>query len=114
MAAQKIEDLRHLFVQAQQACNGLRAHQAREGLISMMERQVDRRKQEVRRVRELEGKVGAFLGELSGDEAVGEIGVGGLDGMEVEGVVSEVDEERGRTEERERRAWIALEEIDVG
>ncbi|KAI9659626.1 MAG: Mediator of RNA polymerase II transcription subunit 7 [Alyxoria varia] len=95
---EKLQDINTLLHNAHSVVNEYRPHQARETLIEVMEGRVRERREEVRRVRGLVGKVGALVDGGDEDKKVGEgPNVAGRDGMEVDGkgVENGVDREEG-------------------
>ena len=63
--AEKIGDLRTLFINFHHLLNEYRPHQARESLILMMQDQLDRSRAETRGIREMKDKVEGILEGLS-------------------------------------------------
>lgn len=59
--AEKVQDLRTLFINFHHLLNEYRPHQARESLIMMMEDQLERSKRETEGIEEIKGKVEGIL-----------------------------------------------------
>jgi mediator of RNA polymerase II transcription subunit 7 len=64
--AEKIEDLRTLFVNFHHLLNEYRPHQARESLVLMMQEQLERSRAETRGILEMKGRVEGLLEGLGG------------------------------------------------
>lgn len=62
--AEKIQDLRTLFINFHHLLNEYRPHQARESLIMMMEDQLERSKNETAGIERMKAKVEEILNEL--------------------------------------------------
>jgi mediator of RNA polymerase II transcription subunit 7 len=60
-AAEKIQDLRTLFINFHHLLNEYRPHQARESLIMMMEDQLERSKNEIEGIERMKMKVDGIL-----------------------------------------------------
>lgn len=67
----KVEHLRRLFENALHLINEYRPHQARESLIMMMERQIQKKKDEIDKVKSMKEKVGTMLTDLGREELDG-------------------------------------------
>ena len=89
--AEKIQDLRTLFINFHHLLNEYRPHQARESLILMMEEQLERARSETSGIEGMRVKVEGILSglgqaKLTGGEGEGENGHG-LDGKAEDGDV---------------------------
>ena len=104
----KLEDMRNLFINAHHLLNLYRPHQARESLILMMEKQLQKSREEIQQMDEMKGRVEEFLVKLRSEghstensHAVQTNGAGDASGL------------KGETNIEEFRAmWKALEDID--
>ncbi len=96
--ADKIQDLRTLFINFHHLLNEYRPHQARESLILMMEAQVARAKAETEGIEKMKKKVEGILAGLGQAKLVSE------DDMERETVPVVEDEN-----EYEKEVWEELE-----
>ncbi|KAJ5223887.1 mediator of RNA polymerase II transcription subunit 7 [Penicillium chermesinum] len=60
----KVEDMRNLFINAHHLLNLYRPHQSRESLITMMEQQLEKTKEEIKEMDKLKGDIEGMLSEL--------------------------------------------------
>ncbi|TLD32368.1 mediator of RNA polymerase II transcription subunit 7 [Venturia nashicola] len=67
----KIEHLRRLFENALHLINEYRPHQARESLIMMMEKQIQKKRDEIEKVKSMKEKVDTMLAGLGKEELNG-------------------------------------------
>ena len=70
-AKDKSEHLQRLFQNALHLINEYRPHQARESLITMMERQIQKLRDEIDKVKEMEKKVNILMAGLGKEETEG-------------------------------------------
>jgi mediator of RNA polymerase II transcription subunit 7 len=78
--AEKIQDLRTLFINFHHLLNEYRPHQARESLILMMEEQLERARSETAGIGGMKVKVDRILSEL------GQVKLASVDGEEGHGL----------------------------
>ncbi|PBP18049.1 hypothetical protein BUE80_DR011068 [Diplocarpon rosae] len=98
--AEKVEDIKTLFVNFHHLLNEYRPHQARESVILMMQDQLERSRKETRGIREMKERVERVLEGLAALN-------GGLGGHEDAVRVEEsVDEDRDTWEELERQFGV--------
>lgn len=63
----KVEDIRNLFINAHHLLNLYRPHQSRESLITMMEEQLERTKDEIQQMDKLKTEIEGVLNELQAE-----------------------------------------------
>lgn len=63
----KVEDMRNLFINAHHLLNLYRPHQSRESLITMMEEQLEKTKEEIQNMDKVKAEIEGVLSELEGE-----------------------------------------------
>lgn len=101
--AEKIEDLRTLFINFHHLLNEYRPHQARESLITLMEGQLERVRAETEGIRSLRGKVNEVLGGLD------EVGNSEVPVAEVARNGAEAEDDEKEMELIDREIWGEME-----
>lgn len=104
----KLEDIRNLFINAHHLLNLYRPHQARESLILMMERQLQKSREEIQQMDEMKDRAEEFLAKLKSEGHDAENS--DLDQVNGDGEPSTVKVE-SKVEEF-HAMWKALDEID--
>lgn len=105
-AKPKTHDLKTLLLNAHRLLNEYRPHQARESLITMMEEQLQRKRDEVAGVVRMTQKVNALLASFGDDtiqEGIDRAGTG----------ISAVERAQQHQATEQRAVWRALEAMDV-
>ncbi|KAL1955719.1 hypothetical protein VTO42DRAFT_8191 [Malbranchea cinnamomea] len=108
----KLADIRNLFINAHHLLNLYRPHQARESLISMMEEQLQRTKDEIREMDKVKERVESFLREL---EAEGREAVAGASTTKSTGINSGLPAHFNEAAFRKaKQMWDLLDSFEEG
>ena len=100
---EKVEGLRTLFLNAHYLINECRPHVAKDGLIAMMEEQLERKRGEVEGVKRMQVRVDEVLDGLKEIDLGNETG----GGVKAEGKGRDLDDLKAK------RIWQALDKLDV-